>query len=133
MSLAVHPNPCATCPYARSTPAGVWDPSEYEKLRRYDADPCLLPPFTCHETALLPVEQKAVCKGWLVVHRESVAIRLACAREQLRAADIPEEHDPRLYSSGAEAADAGLRGVPKPSKKARTAIARIVRKRGRRR
>jgi hypothetical protein len=129
--MTVAPNPCASCPYARSTPPGVWDASEYEKLRGYDADPCLLPPFQCHETAGL--ETIAVCKGWLIVHRESVSVRLACAEKRLRAADIPEDGDPSLYSSGNEAADAGLRGVARPTRKARATIAKIHVRRERRR
>jgi hypothetical protein len=127
--LVVAPNPCATCPYARSTPPGVWDASEYAKLVRYDADPCIRPPFMCHETQGLP--ERGVCKGWLVVHRESVAVRLAVFRGQLGPEDVPLAGSPALYSSGTEAATAGMRGVARPSRTAREAILKINARRSR--
>lgn len=30
------PKPCASCPYRRDVPEGVWHPEEYSKLRAYD-------------------------------------------------------------------------------------------------
>jgi Family of unknown function (DUF6283) len=36
--LEPRPEPCATCPYRRSTPAGVWARNEYDSLEAYDGD-----------------------------------------------------------------------------------------------
>lgn len=50
--LHVAPRPCNTCPYARSTPPGVWAPEEYAKLSRYDRSPETnqdLATFHCHQ------------------------------------------------------------------------------------
>lgn len=120
--LIVAPNPCSSCPYVRSTPPGVWDPTEYVKLAGYDADPCLLPVFRCHETR---GGDPAVCKGWLVVHRDSVSVRLGILTGQLSASDRPHEPDPTLYESGTEACIEGMRGVKRPSRKAREVVAKI--------
>ena len=54
--LHVAPLACATCPYRRNTPSGIWDRVEYEKLALYD-EPSLHPDgyvpeiatFHCHQ------------------------------------------------------------------------------------
>lgn len=44
------PQPCASCPYRRDVPSGIWAAEEYAKLPAYDADTPFQPPhlFLCH-------------------------------------------------------------------------------------
>ncbi len=124
---------CATCPYRRDTPPGIWAPEEYEKLRSYDSeldeleDPSDgLKVFHCHQENVTGVP--TVCRGWLSVHQESVAVRLACAIGAVTPGDVPLEREGDYYSSGHEAADAGLAGVDDPSHEARLAQNQLLRK-----
>ena len=75
MAMPCMKNPCPTCPYRRDVPSGIWDESEYAKLELYDEPTDRRLPqtalFLCHTTPESP------CRGWLTVHRESVAVRLA--------------------------------------------------------
>jgi hypothetical protein len=119
--------PCATCPYRKDTPPGVWDRSEYEKLPGYDEPIYVIGPdgnyravrepkmaiFKCHYSPSL--EHDAVCRGWLTVHRESVAVRLAMAIGTFTPEQVYAEPLVELYASGQEACDAGIAGCDQPS------------------
>lgn len=122
--LQVNPSPCASCPYRYDTPPGIWDASEYEKLRLYDENPILTAVFLCHYTP--DFGHETVCRGWLTVHAETVAARLAVSRglvtDEERYAPVVEE----LYLSGTEAAEAGMAGVTRPSPSARKVIDRLT-------
>jgi hypothetical protein len=117
--------PCNTCPYRTDTPAGIWAPEEYAKLVRYDSDE-VLPPFLCHQTT--STGKETGCRGWLTVHADSVAVRVALVRGQVTVEDRDAGTDVRLYPSGAEAAVAGLRAVLRPGSNAVQAIDRLVAK-----
>lgn len=123
--LNVLPSPCTSCPYRRDTPSGVWDASEYEKLKKYD-DNGSFAVFLCHQSR--EIGAPTVCRGWLSVHAESAAARLAVVKgdvtNEQRYAAVREP----LYATGNEAADAGLRGVRRPGKKARAVVARLIRR-----
>lgn len=123
------PNACSSCPYLRSTPPGVWDRTEYEKLPSFDQNPCMGPVFLCHQHA--PAD-KALCVGWLAVH-DIITTRLLVATKQLDGASMPP-YDPKVYySSGREACDAGLAGVDTPSWAAKLTVRKIVKQQRRRR
>jgi hypothetical protein len=126
VTLHAAPRPCTTCPYRRDTPAGIWHPDEYHKLVAYDDEPGPFETFHCHQENATGVP--TVCRGWLSVHPDSVAVRLAIARGALTVEqrDAPPMVD--LYISGTEARDAGLAGVENPSTAARVAIRRLTRK-----
>lgn len=113
-SIDVPTAPCSTCPYRRDTPPGIWAPDEYEKLPAFDAEPPDGPDrvFLCHHTHRLGRE--TVCRGWLAVHPDSMAVRLAIVRGELPPAPWPDVAV-ELYASGQEARDAGLvDGPPDP-------------------
>lgn len=109
--LKVLKSPCSSCPYRKDVPPGVWHESEYEKLRGYD-DNSTLGVFLCHHTS---GERQTVCRGWLYVHQDSVAARLACATGAVTVDQLFAEVPVECYGSGNEAADAGLAGVEKPT------------------
>ena len=119
--LEVKKNPCSTCPYRKDTPSGLWAEDEYEKLRGYD-DNTAFSTFLCHQTNVTDVP--TACKGWLMVHCDSVAVRLAQLKGEVKAPECFEEPDVELYASGNEAADAGEREIKRPKAKSR----RIARK-----
>lgn len=119
------PRPCSTCPYRRDTPPGIWAPEEYAKLPPYD-DNLAWGTFLCHLTTSTGVE--TVCRGWLAVHAESVAARLAVLRGELTNEQRYAPVDVPLYSSGAEACEAGMAGVPEPDEAAKAAVARLLRR-----
>jgi hypothetical protein len=131
--LYMAPTPCTTCPYRRDTPSGVWAEEEYRKLPTYDNhDFCTanLKVFHCHQER--EIGKPTVCHGWVSVHADGKAVRLACISGLISEEDmarIPIQADPALYATGAEACRAGLKGVNRPGKKARRAIERISKRR----
>jgi hypothetical protein len=127
-ALHAAPRPCNTCPYRRDTPPGVWHPEEYEKLPLYDdgSDEIQIATFHCHQQNATGVE--TVCRGWLTVHCESIAARLALITGALTVEQLYADVDVELYATGQEARDAGMAGVDDPDERARRAIDRLVQK-----
>ncbi|REF00374.1 DUF6283 family protein [Thermomonospora umbrina] len=126
--------PCATCPYRRDVPSGVWAPEEYEKLRRYDAPTMEQPPgvFVCHTTGR-NAETARVCAGWAGTHDgpHLLALRIAAMTGTLSGEDVHAtiDHvspDP-LFASGAEAADHGMSEVNAPGPRALVAMSKVHR------
>lgn len=128
--LTVAVNPCESCPYRRDVPPGVWHRSEYEKLRDYDEthEPAL-GIFLCHHSPNM--EQEAICRGWLTVHADSIAVRLAVLQGNV----TPDQRDAPvtvpLFEDGNQAADAGIKGIRRPNDKARQIINRLDKQRKR--
>ncbi len=121
--------PCGSCPYRRDTPTGVWHPEEYEKLRHYTGSLDGIPAlgiFLCHQTNA--TGRETVCRGWLTVERDSVAVRLALLRGTVTPEQVKRSVSTEIYTTGAEAADAGMRGVRAPNAKARRMMERLIRK-----
>ena len=121
--------PCASCPYRRDTPPGIWDASEYEKLRHYvepfpETGLPILAPFLCHLSPQL--KEKAICRGWLAVERDSVAARIALIQQTIPLDEFKGAPHAALYATGAEAAEAGLAGIEEPSDAARRCIHRLL-------
>jgi len=129
MAAVVPKHPCSTCPYLRSTPPGIWHPDEYLKLATYDDDrDVTLMVFHCHQENV--TDEPTLCRGWLGVHVDHPAVRLALALGLLDPDDwqaIPDS-DPTLYSSGTEACERGLAGCEDMSEDALRAAARLVRR-----
>jgi len=55
--------PCATCPYRRDVPVGVWHATNFERLLRADRDPIFGGTFGCH------LNDGTLCRGWLLDQR----------------------------------------------------------------
>lgn len=123
-ALACPPTPCSTCPFRRDTPPGIWHPSEYEKLPRYDSQAPELAVFHCHQQTA--TGQETVCKGWLSVFRfDAIAVRLAVAFGALTVEQVKAPCKVPLYGSGAEACAAGLSACRRPGERALRAIRRL--------
>lgn len=129
------PRPCESCPYRRDVPSGIWDRSEYEKLRAYDEDTGSQPLglFQCHQNDG-DSEKARMCAGWVGVHGgELLALRLAAVTgaatpEAVQAAYAYVSPVP-LFNSGNEAADHGQTEITAPSEDAQRAIDKITRTR----
>jgi hypothetical protein len=121
------PRPCASCPYRRDVPSGVWHREEYAKLRRYDAPTGEQPPgvFLCHTAP------GRVCAGWAGCHDgvHLLALRFALMLGTMTADDVDATIDyvspVPLFSSGAQAADHGEAEIADPSVSAVKAMAKI--------
>jgi hypothetical protein len=122
------PRPCASCPYRRDVPSGVWDSEEYDKLPRYDGDTAYQSPnaFMCHQ------QDGHVCSGWLG-HREAydlLAVRIGVSTGTLDPSCLDYATDVPLWSSGEEAQQAGCRDIAEPSPEAVRVMGKVMRTRG---
>lgn len=120
--LACAPNPCPSCPYRKDTPSGVWSEEEYNKLPGYD-NPMEYPGlFLCHHSTT--ADKDMVCRGWLEVHHENIGVRIAMLTKiEMDNYKIPTKV--KLFKSGAEACEFGLKNVNKPSAAARKMIDKL--------
>lgn len=127
---APRPNPCASCPYRRDVPSGIWSAEEYAKLPAYDGEITeqaaagAFALFDCHQT------DGSLCAGW-VGHRtepaDLLAVRVGLADGRVDP-DVGEYRtDVPLFASGAEAAAHGRSGIADPSAAAVRAISKVVR------
>jgi Family of unknown function (DUF6283) len=123
-ALYAAPRPCNTCPYACSTPAGIWAASEYEKLIDYDDNPGPYVVFHCHQETATGVA--TVCRGWLSVHPDTLAVRLAIAQGRLTVDQRDAPPAVELYRSAAEAAAVGLAAIEAPEDAALRAAERLI-------
>lgn len=120
--------PCASCPYRRAVPSGVWHEDEYAKLPRYDGETFEQSPqaFLCHQG------EGDVCAGWLG-HGDPtqlLAVRMGVSAGSLDPACFDYTTTVPLFASGAEAAEHGTRDIEAPDDRAEATIEKIVRKRG---
>lgn len=126
------PVPCATCPYRKDVPSGIWDAEEYAKLPAYDNPTAMQPValFMCHSSPA------GLCTGWLQSHAnrshefDLLALRLPrnLDRAEVSKVALAEPAVP-LFRTGKAAAKHGMKAINRPGKKARAAVARIVKKR----
>jgi len=129
--LVPRDGPCATCPYRRNAPTGLWAKKEYDSLELYDGPTGLqavkgaIGVFFCHSAPEL------VCAGWAAVHgdAESFALRLAAMRGHDVAAVIAYTTTVQLWASGHEAAEHGRSGIEHPGEDARAAVAKVTKAR----
>ena len=124
--MRVPVTPCDSCPYRRRHPSGVWHESEYAKLRKYD-DNTATGLFLCHQSTA--AKEELVCRGWLTVHCESVAARLAVLRGQLTVQQLYAKVRVALFKTGAEAAEHGIARLKKPGRAAKQMAAKLYRRR----
>lgn len=130
------PRPCASCPYRRDVPSGIWDASEYAKLPLYD-DPTYAQPtalFLCHQRGRDDASAR-VCGGWAGCHDgdELLALRMAVSSGEITVATADAIRDYAspvpLFRSGAEAAAHGMREIHRPGPAAVSAMAKLARTR----
>ncbi len=124
--LTPRPRPCASCPYRRDVPSGIWAESEYDKLPKFDgttteqAAAGVFGVFLCHQA------DGHLCSGWVACHDmdENLAIRMD--RDVDQQAVRTYTTDVPVFGSGAEAAEHGKRDIRHPSGKAMDTVGKIV-------
>lgn len=125
MTLSPLKNPCASCPYRKDVPSGVWAAEEYLKLPLYDRETQDQPiaVFQCHQ------RNGHACSGWVAVHdmQNNFAIRVAALMGHIDDMDafLDYETDVPLHESGMDACVHGLRDVMDPSEDADKVMAKI--------
>jgi hypothetical protein len=123
------PTPCASCPYRKNVPSGVWHESEYEKLKEYDGETheqTSMNVFACHQA------DGQICSGWLG-HRDPLdllAVRIGLSYGTLDGTVAEYTTTVPLFGSGAEAAEHGMREIENPGEKAAGVINKIIKKQG---
>ena len=119
----VRSQPCSACPYRLDVPSGVWDASEYDKLRGYDRPTGEQPwqTFACHATP------DHYCAGWAIVHTKRGNPFDLLALRLFGYPTIPTTKIP-LFASGNDAADWGQRDITTPSEEAVDTMVRLTRK-----
>ena len=130
MSAKPRPRPCASCPYRRDVPAGVWHAEEYAKLPGFDGETGYQTPavFYCHQ------QDGSVCSGWLG-HTDPyhlLGVRLGISIGAIDPSCAEYTTDVPLFGSGQEAAEHGVSGIENPSVKAKVFIEKIMRVRDKR-
>jgi len=130
----VRKTPCASCPYRRGVPSGVWAEAEYAKLAKYDGEIFEQVQqqaeglFFCHQ------DDGSLCAGW-VGHRKDpsdlLALRVALVEGRADLSVLDYRTDVPLFDSGRAAAEHGIAELRSPSRKAREVIDKVRRKNGR--
>lgn len=124
--------PCASCPYRKDVPSGVWARNEYEKLPAYDGG--TLEQFLNEAVAMFNCHQQDgyLCAGWVAVHdmTQSAAIRMT--REEIDPMIFDYVSPVPVFASGQEAHDHGVRDIENPSDEAYRVVDRLERKAARR-
>lgn len=125
-TLTVASRPCASCPYRRDAPSGLWAEDEYIKLLRYDGE--IIDQVASGATTTFGCHQRDghLCAGWLACHGPDNLLAM-----RLLANDVPKETwnystDVPVFRSGAEAAAHGLRDMAKPGTKTRRLMAKLI-------
>lgn len=119
--------PCASCPYRKDAPSGLWAAHEYDKLPAYDGEIIdqvangAFGTFLCHQ------RDGRLCAGWVAAHgpENLLALRLD---PKVDASVFDYETDVPVFKSGAEARAHGLRDLENPGPKAERLMDKLVKK-----
>jgi hypothetical protein len=129
VTLELRKSPCASCPYRKNVPSGVWEAVEYGKLPGYDGETYEqenAKVFSCHQ------DDGTVCAGWLG-HRDPadlLAVRIGISSGRLPREAVEYTTDVPLFETGDQAAEHGMREIEHPSEEAIAMSEKIVKKRG---
>lgn len=130
--IRINRAPCASCPYRKDVPSGIWSTEEYDKIIPFDNETWMQPPrvFMCHQA------DGCLCRGWLDVHGgDLLGLRLACSKGEIDTEEVAKALDEKpatpMFASAAEAAMHGRKAINRPGRKALQMVAKIEKKRGR--
>jgi len=123
--------PCASCPYRKDVPSGVWSADEYEKLPRYDGEIIdqliggATGMFNCHQ------QNGLLCAGWVATHDMANTAAVRMSREEIDPMIFDYVSPVPVFASGAEAAAHGMAEIDEPSEEAERVVDQLLRKRAR--
>lgn len=120
--------PCATCPYRKSVPSGIWHEDEYSKLQPYDEETYAQPleAFYCHQA------DGHLCSGWVACGDradELIALRIGVAAGRIDPSVFDYTTSVPLHPSGTAAAEHGRAEIPAPSIDAILAQKKLIKSR----
>jgi hypothetical protein len=124
--LTVRPKPCATCPYRRDVPSGVWSAQEYEKLRGYDGEVFEQALAGAHGLFMCHQADGKLCAGWCGCHDMGNTFAARVNAPHLDESVWTYESPVPLFASGNEAADHGEAEIEEPTVAARAAVQKIT-------
>lgn len=117
-TLTCAARPCASCPYRKDVPSGLWSPIEYTKLLAYDGEVLdqlvkgAIGVFMCHQ------KDGNLCAGWLAAHGTDNLLALRMVRGDIDPKVWGYETDAPVFRSGEAAFNHGMRDIKKPGPKA---------------
>lgn len=117
--------PCASCPYRRDVPSGIWVAEEYRKLPAYDGETWEQPIglFMCHQ------RDGNLCAGWLACHDNGHLLALRI--NPIDPSAYNYESPVPIFASGKEAMEHGLADIKAPGARAVHLIGKIQKQRAR--
>jgi len=126
-TLTCAKRPCASCPYRKDAPSGLWARDEYEKLPSYDGeiiDQLMnggIGVFLCHQ------KNGHLCAGWVAAHgpQNLLALRLD---HDIDPSVYDYKTDIPVFSSGSEAYAHGIRDMEEPGRKAQKLMVKLLEK-----
>jgi hypothetical protein len=131
----VRKNPCASCPFRRDVPSGIWHEDEYAVLADFDGS-IMEQAMSEHGTHAFGCHQAdgKLCAGWAGFRdpADLLAIRLGVSAGKISPEALDYRTDVPLFASGAEARDHGMRDYAAPSEKAMDTVGKIITVRDRR-
>lgn len=118
--------PCKSCPYRKDVPSGIWAPEEYEKLPSFDGE--IVEQLMKDGTALFLCHQQnnSLCSGWLGCHGPENLLAMRLHHEHVEPETFDYTTDVPLFSSGAEAAEHGMKDIEQPGEKAEKTMQRLM-------
>lgn len=122
--------PCASCPYRKDVPSGIWTQEEYDKLPKYDGDIVdqvmndAMGVFMCHQ------KDGHLCAGWVVAHgpENLISMRMADLAKQVDPKVFDYQTDIPVFSSGAAAQAHGMKEIAEPGLKAQRLVNKLLEK-----
>ena len=112
------PRPCASCPYRKDSPSGLWEGHEYSKLLAYDGE--IVDQLMKGATAVFGCHQRDghLCAGWVATHGASNLLALRLKGDRVPRETWEYETDVPVFRSGEAAFNHGMRDIKRPGKKA---------------
>lgn len=127
-NLSCAPRPCASCPYRKDVPSGIWDPAEYDKLPDYDGEIIEqlekggVGTFMCHQ------RDGRLCAGWVACHGPHNLFAMRLSARRIDPSVWNYKTDVPVFESGAAARDHGMRDFLQPGERARRLMAKLIEK-----
>jgi len=126
--LTCPPRPCASCPYRKDVPSGIWEQAEYDKLPAYDGEMGeqaangAIGTFMCHQ------RDGRLCAGWVAGHGPHNLLALRFNSRRIDDSVWDYKTDTIVFRSGAAARDHGMKDIKKPGKRAVRLMAKLTEK-----
>jgi hypothetical protein len=126
--LTCAPKPCASCPYRKDAPSGLWHRDEYDKLPAYDGEmgeqaiAGAIGVFKCHQ------KDGRLCAGWVAGHGPHNLLAMRFHAREIDPAVWNYKTDVAVFKSGSAAWRHGMKDMHRPKAKAKRLMRKLVEK-----